>query len=100
MEAKFKYGDKVVINGNIVGIVLFSYNMFSPPHEPCFVYRIIVDAHELCHRVNNYTQVNQVGDQELLAEDLKSLFVDTQQLAVMELLERELTLFEYDYESN
>lgn len=28
MEAKFNYGDKVLINGNIVGIVLFSYNMF------------------------------------------------------------------------
>ena len=50
MEAKFNYGDKVLINGNIVGIVLFSYNMFSLPHDPCFVYRIIVDAHELCHR--------------------------------------------------
>ena len=73
MEAKFNYGDKVLINGNIVGIVLFSYNMFSLPHDPCFVYRIIVDAHELCHRV----------------------LVDTQQLAVMEVSERELTLFEY-----
>lgn len=43
MEAKFNYGDKVLINGNIVGIVLFSYNMFSLPHDPCFVYRIIVE---------------------------------------------------------
>ena len=95
MEAKFKYGDKVLINRNIVGIVLFSYNMYSAPHEPCFVYRIIVDAHELCYRVNNYTQVDQVGSKKLLTEDLKSLLVDTQQLAVMEMLERELTLFEY-----
>ena len=95
MEAKFNYGDKVLINGNLVGIVLFSYNMFSLPHDPCFVYRIIVDAHELCHRVNNYAHVNQVGNKELLAEDFKSLLVDTQQLAVMEVSERELTLFEY-----
>ena len=29
MEAKFNYGDKVLINGNIVGIVLFSYNNVS-----------------------------------------------------------------------
>ena len=95
MEEKFNYGDKVLINGNIVGIVLFSYNMFSLPHDPCFVYRIIVDAHELCHRVNNYAHVNQAGNKELLAEDFKSLLVDTQQLAVMEVSERELTLFEY-----
>ena len=44
-------------------------------------------------RVNNYAHVNQVENKELLAEDFKSLLVDTQQLAVMEVSERELTLF-------
>ncbi len=79
----------------LLGLYCFLIICFSLPHDPCFVYRIIVDAHELCHRVNNYAHVNQAGNKELLAEDFKSLLVDTQQLAVMEVSERELTLFEY-----
>ena len=35
------------------------------------------------------------GDKVLINGNFKSLLVDTQQLAVMEVSERELTLFEY-----
>jgi hypothetical protein len=93
VSAKFPLGSIVLINKNIVGVVLSSYNMFTPPSEPNFIYRIIVDAKELCHRVRN-NKINQAEEENLFIEDLDNLLDNTEQIQVIEAPEYELSKFE------
>ena len=91
--AKFPFGSRILINKNVAGIVLYSYNMYMPGHKPYFIYRIIVDANDLCHRVEN-NHINQVGDEILLREDFDNLISTTKQIAVLETGEEKLSRFE------
>jgi hypothetical protein len=86
---KYPYGCRVVVNGNIAGIVLHSYNMYMEGRKPMYFYRIIVDARDMAYRcVNN--NIDQTGEPHLLSEDFSTLLTDTNNLMVIEVEENRL----------
>lgn len=88
----FSYGDKVIIKGNLVGIILSGY--IFDTNKDYEIYRVAVDATETANRVAEVTHMNQVGDEILMSEDFRQLFLDASNLVVISRSNKEITLIE------
>lgn len=92
-KAKFPFASKVIINKNVAGIVLYSYNMYMATRPPFFIYRIIVNSEDLCYRVS-HNYIDQTNRTDLFSEDFDNLISSTKNIQVMEIGEDKLELFE------
>lgn len=89
---KFHPGDAVILKGNIMGSILNGY-LWTCMDAKEYLYRVIVDANDCVYRVFN-NSIDQTKDAEIFAEDYDTLMWTTQQVAIMEVFEKDITKYE------
>lgn len=85
-------GQTVLIKQNLIGVILSSYKIGTEEIQ-MRIYRVLINANDCCYRVIS-NNIDQRDDKMLFQEDIDTLLCETENVAVVEVSESDLTDFE------